>query len=145
MNATYSNLVDVEMKDLDSSLLESPKKPPRSVSSPVVQPVSSIPKPKRKMPDLQVQSPTSILSPSMSPQEVRDKMDKFIMEHRKYIRNFSDMYKKDMDVLAQLTLNLSSQKDTRSAFEDYLKHVDELAERKIQYANTLRQYISSLK
>eukprot|EP00835_Amoeboradix_gromovi_P006200 NODE_686_length_5195_cov_0.321232.p4 type:complete len:196 gc:universal NODE_686_length_5195_cov_0.321232:4262-4849(+) len=87
----------------------------------------------------------SLLSPNMPQAEIRDKMDKFIIEHRKYIRNFSDMYKKDMDVLAQLTLSLSSQRDTRSAFDEYLKNVDELAERKIQYANTLRQYIQSLK
>eukprot|EP00834_Sanchytrium_tribonematis_P005510 NODE_338_length_9271_cov_0.444178.p5 type:complete len:227 gc:universal NODE_338_length_9271_cov_0.444178:6721-7401(+) len=43
------------------------------------------------------QNPTgspSLLSPNISPHEVRDKMDKFIIEHRKYIRNFSDMYKK---------------------------------------------------
>ena len=87
----------------------------------------------------------SLLSPTMPQAEIRDKMDKFIIEHRKYIRNFSDMYKKDMDVLAQLTLSLSSQKETRAAFDDYLRNVDELAQRKIQYANTLRQYIHSLK
>ena len=87
----------------------------------------------------------SLLSPNIPQAEIRDKMDKFIIEHRKYIRNFSDMYKKDMDVLAQLTLSLSSQKDTRVAFDEYLKNVDELAERKILYANTLRQYIHSLK